>query len=27
VLIVAIALGWAMVATWNEQTGRLSLGA
>jgi uncharacterized protein len=26
VLIVVIALGWAMLATWNEQTGRFSLG-
>jgi uncharacterized protein len=26
VLIVVIALGWAMLATWNEQTGRVSLG-
>jgi hypothetical protein len=24
VLIVAIALGWAMLATWNEATGRFS---
>jgi hypothetical protein len=24
VLIVAVALGWAMLATWNEATGRLS---
>jgi NADPH:quinone reductase-like Zn-dependent oxidoreductase len=24
VLIVAVALAWAMLATWNEATGRLS---
>ena len=24
VLIVAIALGWAMLATWNEASGRFS---
>jgi len=27
VLIVAIAIGWAVLATWNEQTGRLSVSA
>jgi uncharacterized protein len=27
VAIVAIMLAWAMVASWNEQTGRLSVGA
>ena len=27
VLIVAIAIGWAVLATWNEQTGRFSVSA